>query len=260
MSSFQVFNHSGEDRSSLTRVGQAVFLDDFRIMLAYRNSSPINPELVVFNTLVPQDHPRNVRRFRLPQKYRDWRAYVRLDHYRPLGAVNRDGPLITDPTQSIFIMELSSNPPQPTASLVLRMQPLIELACSMRTDVQIPWDEWGRGPVVMEIPKTPFCHIYLTAVHGAHLLVIHGTDRADERRNIHLLDFGRGGSTVLPLSDENDGEIERRALFKHGRSSTLKWADGVIPWVLQPIGDSVVAIEPRVVNLLSYSTVQDAVD
>lgn len=52
----------------------------------------------------------------LPPKYRDWCAYVRLDHDRTLGAANRDGPLTTDPSHPILTVDLLPNPlKKPTA-------------------------------------------------------------------------------------------------------------------------------------------------
>ena len=235
---------------------QVVFLDEFRIALTHRNNAPVGPELLVFNTLIPQDNPRNVRRFRLPSKYRNWRAYVRLDHDRSLGVMNRGGPLITDPTQSVFIVDLSLNLLGQRELLVLRVQPMIELACSMRADVQIPWDEWGRGSVAVGIPMSLCRHVYLITVHGARLLVIHSTDYADEHPYIRIFDFSRGESAALPLSDANDDGTERRILFKHGRRCAFKPAKGTTPWALEPIGDSVVRVEPKIVSLPSYSTIR----
>lgn len=169
--------------------------------------------------------------------------------------MNGGGPLITDPTQSVFIVDLSLNLLGQRELLILRVQPMIELACSMRTDVQIPWDEWGRGSVVVGIPTSLSHHVYFVAVHGARLLVIHGTGRADEYPYIHIFDFSRGKSAALPLSDKNDDGTERRILFKHGRSCAFKPAMGTTSWDLQPIGDSVVRVGPQIVSLPSYSTI-----
>lgn len=103
MSSSQVFNGSSEDGSGSLRNGYPVaFLGEFRIVVACYDNSSIGPELLVFNTLALQEHPRNVRRFRLSPKYHDRRAYLCLDHGRALGAVNRHGPLIADSTQAVY--------------------------------------------------------------------------------------------------------------------------------------------------------------
>lgn len=224
-------------------------------MVVCYDNFPDSPELAVFNTLVPQDHPRNLRRFRLPPKYLLRSARVHLDRDRSLGTVNRDGPLIVDPTQAILIMDLSPNVPEPRIFLILRMQPLIEHACSMRADVQIPWDEWGRDAVAMEIPMDST--YFTTITHGARVLAIRNTRHGPEERYlIHTFDFSRRGSAALPLSDENDGGTERRALFKDGRSCVFGGGDGMIPWGLQSLGDSIMFY---VVSLPSSSTIEGAV-
>lgn len=256
----QVLNRSGVGNNSIRDGSQVAFLDEFRIMVTYRDNPLVAPELLVFNTFVPQDHPGNMRRFRLPPKYRDWSTRVHLDHDRSLGAVNRDGPLITDPTQAIFVMDLSPNPPEPAVLLVLRMQPLIKLTCSTRTDVQIPWDEWGRGSVVLEIPRTQTHHIYLATVHGARLLAVYGAARGDVHRSLHLFDFSWKGCAVLPPSDRNDDGPERKAPFEHGRSCAFNRGDWVSPWGLQSLGDSIVAVGTNLVSLRPFSTVRDAID
>ena len=260
MSPPQVLNRSSMGNNLIRDGYQVAFLDEFRIMLTYRNNPLVVPELLVFNTFVPQDGPGNLRRFGLPPRYRDWSARVHLDHDRSLGTVNRDGPLIADPTQAIFVMNLSSNPPDPTVLPVLRIRPLIELTCSMRADVQIPWDEWGRGSVALEIPKIQACHIYLTTVHGARLLVLYGTARGDIHRSLHLFDFSRRGSAVLPPSDESDDGSERKAFFEHGWSCAFNRDDWVSPWGLQSIGDSIVAVVTNFVSLRHFSTVRGVID
>lgn len=218
---------------------QVAFLDEFCVVMTCYNNFPIGLELLVCNTHVPRDHPGNFRRFKLPSKYRDRNARLYLHHDRSFGAANKDRPLLVDPTQAIFIMELLFSPPKPAILLALRIQPLIELACSMRTDVEVLWDEWGKGSVAMEFPMSLFGRIHTSAIHGARLLVTHGTGHEDERHSLHVFDFSRKGSAALPFSDAGDG-IERWALFDHGRSCTFKGAGLIGSQSPQSIGDSLV--------------------
>jgi len=81
------------------------------------------------------------------------------------------------------------------------VQSLVELAYSVREDVQCPGHERGRGSVIAEIPKILFCYIYFTTIRGTRLFVMHGTDRAGERNGLYVFDSSRGGSAALPLSD-----------------------------------------------------------
>lgn len=235
----QVFDRSSVDGSGLIGWNcQAAFLDEFRILVVFWNNFPHAPELFVFNTLLPQDHPRHLRRFRLPPKHNQRSVHVHLDRDRSLGTVDRDGPLLVDPSQAILIMDLSPTNREPHAFLILRMQDLIEHSCSMRTEVQIPWDEWGKGAVVVEIPIDS---TYLsTIVHGARLLAIRNTHHGpEEHHRIHIFDFSRRASTALPLSDGSDGGMERRVMFKGGRSCLFEGGGGMSMWGLQSLGDSV---------------------
>ena len=144
---YQVFDRFSVDGSGLIRRQCPVaFLDEFRVVVSHHNN-PSAAALVVFNTLVPLDHPNNVRRFMLPQRYLGQGAQVYLGHDRSLGAMHGDGHVATDPSQAILVMTPSSDD---RAFLILRTQHLIEHACSMRTDVQIPWGEWGKDAVVMK--------------------------------------------------------------------------------------------------------------
>lgn len=248
MSPFQVLNRSSVDGSRVIQQpnNQVAFLDEFRIVLTHDKVHSTGPELLVFNTFVPQDHPGNLRRFRFPPKYFYWRAYVHLDHDRSLGTVNRDGPLVTDPTQAILVVGLTRGPSWPGTLLILRVQPLIESVCSSGNGVQILWDRWRRGSVAIEISQ--YDQILLTAIHGAHVLVMYHCDDIVNGNSLHLFDFSRKGSAALPLSDENDGGTERRAMFEGRRSRMFEVGRQVKLWIRQSIGDCLVT---DVVSLLS---------
>lgn len=58
--------------------------------------------------------------------------------------IDRNGPLITDPGQAVLIVDLLPKPRKATGLLALRIPPLIELACSMRADVEIPGMSGGE--------------------------------------------------------------------------------------------------------------------
>jgi len=117
-----------------------------------------------------------------------------------LGALDRDVPFITDPTQAIIAMELSG--PGYHVLLVVRTQVLIEHVCSRRTNAHVPWDEWGRSVVIMGIsPTRPRPFIY---VHGTHVAVL-GTwswDNPMKEYFVRTFDLGRRGFCVLSLRSE----------------------------------------------------------
>ena len=165
-----------------------------------------------------------------------------------LGGVNRDGHLVVDPNQAILILSLFPSVLELQIFLILRTQPLIERTCSIRTDTEIPWDEWGRGAVVMKIPVRIGT---LAIIHGTRVLVIYDTFRdPGSHYRVHVFDVSRRGSATLPLLDGNEGGTERRAIFEDGRSCEFEAGDGMSLWDLQPLGDT---IPLSVVSLLSYS-------
>ena len=193
----------------------AIFLDEFQIMVATHDAGTNAPELTVFNTLTPQDRPMSSRKFSLPSQYHDKNFFIHVDQDRSLGTLNSDGPLITDPTQAILVIEITKSSHR-NALLVVRVQALIDQVCSARTDARIPWDEWGRGVVVMEnSPSGLGQPIY---VHGTHLVMV---SRMPDRggpmdcHRVRTFDFGRRGCGALPFSDEAGGAA-RKALFLDG--------------------------------------------
>ena len=254
----QVFDRSDESAEGreLIRWGcQVNFLDEFRILLAYPHSYPCY-ELLVFNTLTSQDDPRNLRRFKFPQKYYGRGISLHLDCDRTLGTVNRDGPLIVDPSQAILIVGISSTHGGPGILFVLRTQTLIDYACSMRADVQIPWDDWGKGSVTMENLIEPYDCI---AIHGARMLVIRRTHWEDERPRVYVFDLGRRGRTRLSLPDGNSSGAKGRVMVKDGRSCALEAADRKCWWGPRSLtlGDSVGSY---VVSPLSYPAAKSDMD
>jgi len=175
------------------------FLDEFRtvVPVSYMGINPC--ELIVFDTFIPQGHPRSSRRFGLPPQYRDAYTRIHADEERYLGALDRDVPFITDPTQAIVAVELSGRGYH--VLLIVRTQVLIEYVCSRRANDHVPWDEWGRRVVIMKIPlirSRP--SIY---VRGTHVAVL-GTRSRDTVMNdyfVRTFDFGRRGCCALSLRD-----------------------------------------------------------
>lgn len=208
-----------------------IFLDEFRLMLTTRDSGTGSLQFIVFNTLIPQDRPMSSRRLDLPPQYdSDRSALIYVDQDRSLGKLNRDGPVITDPTQAILVVKLTKLY-HGDVLLVVRIQPLIERVCSTGTGANIPWDEWGRDAVIMENPVLRYgLDVH---VHGTHLVLLEMPYQFVQRGcpRIRTFDFGRRGRSVLPLLDKSGG-AERKALFSDGGEFVLE-ATGVgvtTPW------------------------------
>jgi len=116
---------------------------------------------------------------------------------------------------------------QTPALVHVRIQPLIKHACPTSPDLKVPWNEWGRGAVIMKTPQasydSPIC------VHSTRLMVLktpswHGLS---DYNRIRTFDFGWRGRSVLPLLDEGP---ERRAVFENGQELTLDESGHVAWW------------------------------
>ena len=217
------------------RKTQAVFLDEFR-MAVVPDGIGIT-ELTVFNTLVPRDHPGSIRKLALPQRFRGWAAKIRVDHDRLLGTPNRDEPLIADPVQAVLVVELTGGWDSPVF-LVVRTRTLIERAWSTRADSYVPWDEWGRDAVVMEVP----------APHGSPCIFVHGTRVVMVREYpcgswdwpwryiVHTADFSLRGCSYLPVWGGGGGTM-KRMLLKDQECFILELGDGSRFSDLEPLSD-----------------------
>jgi hypothetical protein len=204
------------------------------MVLTYDNPMEV-PELVVFNTFFPQDDPSNSRRFSIPSEPHDWDVCIHVDCDRHLGTPNMDDPLIADPAQAILVVELAGSR-DPSVLVVVRTQALIEYACSPHADFDVPWDVWGKGAVVMEIPNHG--NSISTFVHGTKVVMQVSADVQPGSERIHTFDFSRWGCGSLRRLNEGGGGTEREALFKDGRSFEFEGSEGTSPWAsLESLGD-----------------------
>jgi hypothetical protein len=206
------------------------------MMLTYDNPTE-GPELVVFNTLIPQDDPSNSRRFSLPLGPYDQYARIYIDHNRHLGTPGVDEPLVADPAQAIFVMEFL-NSRNLFVLVVARTQALIDHACSPRADSHVPWDEWGKGAVFMEVPehRNPIS----TFVHGTKVMVREPTDfrPGHPSYRIYTFDFSLRGRSSLKLVNEEGGRTERVASFEDALGFEVEASEGMSLWdSLESLGD-----------------------
>ena len=207
------------------------FLDEFRLMVLTPDRSNGLVELVLFNTLLPQDHPRNLRRFRIPPRYRKRFTFVITDRDRSLGTPGES--LITDPAQAILVVDVCNAEEPYHFSLVLCTQTLVARACSMSSDTYIPWNEWEGDAVIMEMPMDDTNIL----VQGVHMVVVkkctHVGDNMDHLR-LRTFDFSlRGCSTLW----DNGGKAGPTDLYEGGRDFTLEGTGGISDWGLDSLGN-----------------------
>jgi len=209
------------------------------------------PEFTIFDTLVPRNRPVCSRRFRLPPRYHGWLPVVYVDSDGCFETPDPDRPLTTDPTQAVLIMKLAT-PGRPRVLLIVRIQALIDHMHSMSTDTCVPWDEWGRGAVVMEVPERasvdrgPYVLVQGVHVTWATMFVTPGVDGYLPRPHLFTFDLSRRGWSTLALRDEGNG-TERRGLFKDGQHFLLQGNREMNDWGFHSLGDG------RFVYLVSSS-------
>ena len=200
------------------------------------------PEITLFDTLVPRGNPVSSGRFLVPPRCYDWFPTVFVDDDQCTGTRDRDRPLTTDPAQAVFVLRLGG-PQGLCIWLIVRIQTLVERVCSMGADTCVPWDEWGRGAVVMDVSHvsrrdTPHSGPY-PLVHGTHVIMVErstapGIDGC--YHHLRTFDFGRRGWSALPLCDADDG-VERRVAFESGRNFLLQGNEEMNEWAFYSLGD-----------------------
>jgi len=249
----KVLNVSTGDKNVLIRgSSRATFLDEFRMLMASSDSVTGAPELVVFDTIVPQDHSNGFRRFRFPPSYCGQTYRVHVDCDRPLGTATRDAPFMVDPTQAVLVAELYRVTSGPRVLLIMRLNSLIKHMCSMRADPCISWEEWGTGTVAMEVPF--YRKRFFTFVYGTRVLVAAFADDDDQPRHfLYTFDFSKWGCRALPLWSGEDGGIERKFVFEDGRRFVLEGDLDMSPWDMVLLGNGMIAHYLDMVSYLSHS-------
>jgi len=173
-------------------------------------------ELAVFNTLVPQGHPGYMRRLVFPLEFRNKWANMHIDLDRDLGTPNTDEKLLPDPAQVVLVVDLGRLQKQ-RILLVIRTQVLVEQVHSVRADAPVPWDEWGRDAVAIQVQNDSLFSLF-TFVHGAKVMIAQPLSLGGlSNYHVRTFDFSQRGRGSLPLRDGADGTV-RRALFEDGEN------------------------------------------
>ena len=228
---------SADESILIAEYARVSFLDEFR-MLVMTSDPPDVPEFTLIDTLVLAGHSANSRRFRLPQRYRDLRPIIHVDGDRCLGTLDRDRPLITDPTQAVLVIELEGDEQQ--VLVIVRIQTLVGHLRSVGADGCVPWDEWKGGAVVMKVPRHGSggsCSSPL--VQGVRVILqkVDNPIRYPGRFHLSTFDFSRRGFSILPYLDEGDG-AERKASFKDAQDFLIQGYDKTADSMIDSLGDN----------------------
>ena len=229
----QVLDLSSADWGDLVILNaQIIFLDEFRMAIIPCELTAAG--LLIFDTQVSQGDPGYFRRLEFPMDLHHRPIYVHVDHDRNLGAPNTKGALVPDPSQTVLVMELGDTL-EPRDLLVVRTKVLIRQAFSAYIDSRVPWGEWSRDAVTIEVQMYG-CALF-TFVHGAQVMAVQEMwNRMGEHcHQVRTFDFGR--RSALPAR-RGAGITKRRLLFEDGARSEFESGRGLNLWTeLQSLSD-----------------------
>ena len=202
LSPLQVLKRSSvEDAFLCYRYLEFDFLDEFRLLTF---AAPSKDDLIVFDTSVPQRSPDSWRQLNIDLPYRylsdrspsyAWKLSIHTDTDRSRGEGSCDGPFIIDPTRSIVVIARTRHGDFPIGEtvLVISAASLFRRMSSTRSSMPIPWNEWKRDVMVVEISRY-ISHVR-TFVHGTRVLLM--TYSPMERYCVRAYDFSRWGCRGL---------------------------------------------------------------
>jgi len=151
-------------------------------------------------------------------------------------------PSIADPTQSVIVVVLLHREHEIVSYadpvlFVVRATTLVRYMSSSHPGLQIPWDDWKRDVMVVEIPRD-FSHVR-TFICGTRVLFALRTHRGQGNYCVQAYDFSRWGCRALVrVGNEEEGMImpnPKKVWFPRAPDEEL--------WSMKSLGDSLVVIK-----------------
>ena len=176
-------------------------------LLALCHGGP-TPQLLILNTLLPQQDRGSWRILGLPQFSDVYGFYSVISQYeRPLEELPE---FLVDPTQRVLVLTSQEN-----EALVIPVEPLIQRIHSVRDSLDIPWDEWAEDVITVHLhPDTHSLQLFDMKVLALCCSLFY--EGGWGVRMYDLSKSGRGDVRVQQV-DEGIGRKHRRVL------STPKW-------------------------------------
>lgn len=245
--SIQVLEYLSDDTdigSAVGRITGVRFLEE-SWLLAPCYGGP-TPQLLVLNTLLPQQDPRSWRILGLPPPPGPSICCSILTHYeKPLAECPG---FSVDPTQRIFAVLSQDN-----RALVTPTELFVQRMCSARPNPCIPWDEWLEDAIIVELHSdTVTLQLFDTKVLA--LCAFPGG------WGVRMYDLSKLGRGDIQVQQAGEGGGCRRVL------STPKWfarrqigIGGTIPYGTQLVGNKVVCFSVSLLHLRKFSFMSNAV-
>lgn len=200
-------------------------------LLALSHRSPV-PQLLVLNTLLPQQDPRSWRILDLPPLSNPTNTYlIYTQHEKSLAECPE---FSVDPAQKVFVIWS-----QHKQAFVAPVELLIQHMYSARASPRISWDEWGGNLITVHPhPDTRVLQLFDTK-----LLALRGFVSSLEGWGVEMYDLSRSGRRDVQVREVSEGVngICRRVL------STPKWlaryqTRDIDPFTTRLVGNKVVSV------------------
>ena len=189
-----------------------------------------SPQLLVLNTLLPQQDPRTWRILHLPPLPNHDKYYSVLTQYEK--PVAECPGFSMDPTQRIFVV-LSLR----KQTFAVPVEPLMQRMYSVHANACIRWEEWGEDVITVHLhPDTQTLQLFDT-----RLLALCGSAHYPEHWGVRMYDLSKSGRGDIQIQRTNEGAGRRyrRDLSTPKWFARCKIGDG-IPYNTQLVGNKVV--------------------
>lgn len=194
----QVLEHSSDDPRFGNEIAciAEVYLLEETWLLASLNPHP-NPQLLVFNTLLPPQDPRSWRVLEL----------IRIHPYECYSFPPQCGDLPTtdfpefsvDLAQKTFLLSLANHK---RSAFVVPVESFIRNMCSAHSDPHMEWNDWGRDAIQVHLhPNTLSLQLA-----GTKLLVLHTCSSDPGGLVIEACDLSKSGQRELQLQRVSGGQ------------------------------------------------------
>ena len=248
--STQVLEHSSDDPDyiggAISNTTSMCFLEgSWLLSLFYTTQAP---QLLVFNTLVPQWDPMSWRALDLPPLPSHDVYRLIFTQYEKLEGLPTECPEFSvDPAQKIFVVFS-----QGRRVLTISVELLVRQMHSTRVNPCIPWDEWREDVV------TAYLHpdVITLQLFDTKLLALRGSAHFPESWGVQMYDLSKSGRKDIRVQQASEGEGGCNMAI-----STPKWfarcqMEGIRPYSTHLFGNAVIhfIVSPRYIQKCSCST------
>ena len=196
----QVLKHSSDDPGvgyTISHITSMCFLEGSWLLVASR-PRPV-PQLLVFDTQLPQQDPQSWLILDLPQLPPHGRHSILTRRENPFAECPE---FLVDPAQRIFALFT-------TQSLVpvVPVETLIRYAQNVRTSSHIPWNEWGKDVIIIY----PNPNALALQIFDTNVLVLRRFADPLEMYGVDAYDLSRWGQKDIQMQKIDGGSGERRS-------------------------------------------------